>query len=61
MYKEDDLAFLYDIRMDRIDNECDDDCHTDDETLSNGVNYNVKKLQEHLSTMFNKSAHKGGK
>ena len=61
MYKEDDLTFLYDIRMDRIDNECDDDCHTDDETLSNGINYNQKKLHEHLCGIFGKSSLKGSK
>jgi hypothetical protein len=48
LYNEKELSYLNDFSLHLIDNECDDDCQTDDEVLENGIDYCQNKLNEAL-------------
>ena len=61
LYNEGDLKGFESLSMQLIDNEVDDDCDTDDETLTNGQNYNRKKLLEGLQIAVQKQLRAGSK
>jgi hypothetical protein len=54
LYNECDLKGFTKINLEVIENEVDDDCETDDETMTNGLNYNRKKLLEGLQSALEK-------